>query len=169
MGNFVVNYNAGGVIDEVKKVSYIKGFASYSNPYSFMHKYYIPALNQMFEYEIPLLDQDMEMVTITITCTGYGEDDNYDILVNDNFVFNHWYCSEVKEGLYIGTSSYVYFMESNSKMRLRFRNNSGTAKSIYVGIRLLIDKPELVDGAKRAELLEQESELPNQEEEKEEN
>ena len=45
--------------------------------------------------------------------------------------------TEVKEGLYIGTSTYVYVLPPSSKLKLKFVNISGTAKKVWLGVRLL--------------------------------
>ena len=50
---------------------------------------------------------------------------------------NAWFPTEVKEGLYIGTSTYVYVLPPKSKMKLKFVNMSGTSKKVWLGVRLL--------------------------------
>lgn len=147
-GSFTTNYNVGGEIDKVKELSFfkeigsIKGFPVKTQPYNTMHCFDIPALKQLFEFEVDLVEQECEILAITVTCSGYGEDDNYDLFFNDIKWFENWYCSEVKEGLFLGSSTFVYAAPAGSKMRLVFRNSSGTSKKLWLGIRMLIDPKE---------------------------
>lgn len=142
---FMTNYNAGGVIDEVKKIASvneigkIKNFPQKTLPFNTMKCFDIPALKSIFEYEIELPDEEVEILAFTVTCSGYGEDDNYDLFFNDYKMFETWYCSEVKEGLFLGTSTFVYEAPASSKIRLAFRNSSGTAKKVWLGVRMLVD------------------------------
>lgn len=144
-GGFTTNYNAGGVIDKVKNIGTvgsigsIKNFPQKSQPYNTMECYEIPAVRDVWEFEMDLPNSEVEILAITVTCSGYGEDDNYDLFFNDNKWFDHWYCSEVKEGLFLGTSTYVYAAPADSKIRLGFRNASGTSKKIWLGVRMLVD------------------------------
>ena len=188
-GSFGINYNAGGVIDEVKKVDNvvsvevvenvtlvdkvsslenvenidlvdevtkvgtvqsvndvklvdevgkIRGFASKTQPYNTMQMYEIPALKGDHDFTFTLPAVDIELLAITLTCSGYGEDDHYDLFVNGVQWFKDWYCSEVKEGLFLGTSTYIYAAPSNSEIKLIFKNDSGTAKKVWLGVRMLV-------------------------------
>lgn len=160
MGTFNVNYNAGGVIDEVKKirrldsidsieniktldtvkeVGKIKGFATKTQPFNTMRSFDIPALPGDYEFEIILPDKEIEILALSLTCSGYGEDDHYDLYVNSVKWFEDWYCSEVKEGLFLGTSTYVYSAPALSTIKLIFKNDSQTSKKIWLGIRMLVD------------------------------
>ena len=60
--------------------------------------------------------------------------------------------TEVKEGLYIGTATYVYKLEPQSNFKLKFVNMSATSKKVWLGVRLLREKttdellnPEILD------------------------
>ena len=79
----------------------------------------------------------MELLSIVVTCTGYGENDYYNLWVNDELWFDTWFPTEVKEGLYIGTATYVYKLPPKSKFKMRFVNISGTSKKVWLGVRLL--------------------------------
>lgn len=185
MGTFQVNYNAGGVIDEVKKIKLleqvdnignlenienlqnvdnvqdvqnvnqvglvgqvgdvnmvsevgkINGFATKTQPFNYMEMYDVPALAQDFTFTLNLPAVDVEILAITLTCSGYGEDDHYDLFFNGQQWFENWYCSEIKEGLFLGTSTYVYAAPSNSQIDLIFKNDSGTSKKVWLGVRML--------------------------------
>lgn len=176
MGTFQVNYNAGGVIDEVKKlklvenvdqvaaveevnrvnivegvnnvqqvgdvnmvseVGKIQGFASKTQPYNTMMMYDIPALQQEFNFTLNLPPVEVEILAISLTCSGYGEEDHYDLFFNGERWFKDWYCAEVKEGLFLGTTTYVYAAPANSQIELVFKNDSGTSKKVWLGVRML--------------------------------
>ena len=144
-GGFTTNYNAGGVIDKVKNIASvgeigrIKNFPQKTQPFNTMECFDVPAIKSAFEFEMLLPDVDFEILALTVTCSGYGEDDNYDLFFNDIKWFDHWYCSEVKEGLFLGTSTFVYAAPASAKVRLIFRNSSGTAKKVWLGVRMLVD------------------------------
>lgn len=153
MGAFAVSYSAGGVLDKVKElntvnevtrineVGKIVGFATKHQPYNTMRAYDIPALAGEYEFEMLLPSEEVEILAMSLTCSGYGEDDHYDLEVNGQKWFDNWYCSEVKEGLFLGTSTYVYLAPPSSNIKLTFKNDSGTSKKIWLGIRMLIDNP----------------------------
>lgn len=140
---FVTNYTVGGEIDKVKYVQRIKNFAQLSQPYNKMVAMTIPAISGMYplEYESP--EKDAELIALVVTCSGYGEEDYYNLYVNDELWFETWYPTEVKEGLYIGTSTYVYVLDPKTKFRLEFNNVSGTSKKVWLGIRMLVEKTDI--------------------------
>lgn len=140
---FHVVYVAGGELDKVKKVQYvdkIRNFAYLSQPYNVMPFLNIPAINGVYELQWESPNEEMELLSLVTTCTGYGEDDYFYLYVNDELWFDKWFPTEVKEGLYIGTATYVYKLHPKSKIRLYFVNASGTAKKLWLGIRLLGNK-----------------------------
>lgn len=158
--SFVVTYPAGGVIDVVKKVlhidsvdtintvetvkqveyvDHIKGFAQNTQPYNKMIQINVPAGVPIIDEEITLPSQTVEIIAFSVTCSGYGEDDRYDMWVNDQLVFDGWYCSEVKEGLYVGATSWVFTVPPDSIIRLRFYNSSQTSKKLWFGVRMIIN------------------------------
>lgn len=127
-------------VDKVDKVQYlekIKNFAQLSQPYNKMTMINVPAINGVYELEYVSPDEEMELISIVVTCSGYGENDYYNLYVNDELWFDTWFPTEVKEGLYPGTSTYVYVLPPNSKFVLKFVNMSGTAKKVWMGVRML--------------------------------
>lgn len=132
-------------VQAVDVVNKIKGFASHTQPFNKMYTYSIPAFDKDpatsldYEYNITLPDKEADILAITLTCSGYGENDHYDLFVNGIQWFDNWYCSEVKEGLFLGTSTYVYTTAPNSNIKLVFKNDSGTSKTLWFGIRMLVD------------------------------
>lgn len=125
-------------INYLNEIGKIRGFATKTQPYNFMKEFDVPALKNDYTFTMDLTTVDCEILAITLTCSGYGEDDHYDLFFNGVQWFKDWYCSEVKEGLFLGTSTYVYAAPANSSINLIFKNDSGTAKKIWLGARMLI-------------------------------
>lgn len=137
---FQVVYVAGGELDKVKRVNYvdrIRNFAYLSQPYNKMVMMNVPAITGVYDLEWTSPEEEMELLSIVVTCSGYGENDYYNLFVNDELWFDTWFPTEVKEGLYMGTSTYVYVLAPSSKLKLKFVNISGTAKKVWLGVRLL--------------------------------
>lgn len=140
---FNVSYVAGGELDKVKKIDRIeniKNFAQLPQPYNKMCAWNVPAISGVYNFNYTTPDQEMELLALVVTCSGYGENDYYNIYVNGDLWFDTWYPTEVKEGLYIGTSTYVYIMPPSSTIRLEFFNMSGTSKKVWLGVRMLREK-----------------------------
>lgn len=137
---FHVVYVAGGELDKVRKVDYvkeIKNFAQLSQPYNKMVMINIPAIAGVYDLDYTSPEEEMELLSFVVTCSGYGENDYYNLWVNDELWFDTWFPTEVKEGLYIGTSTYVYKLPAASKIKLKFVNISGTSKKVWLGVRML--------------------------------
>ena len=134
---FQVVYVAGGELDKVKYVQKIKNFAQLSQPYNKMKMINIPAIEGVYDLDYTSPDEDMELLSLVVTCSGYGENDYYNLYVNDELWFDTWFPTEVKEGLYVGTSTYVYELPASSNIKLKFVNISGTSKKVWLGVRLL--------------------------------
>ena len=140
---FHVVYVAGGELDKVKRVEYvkeIKNFAQLPQPYIKMLMMNVPAVEGVYTIEWTSPNENMELLSLVVTCSGYGENDYYNLYVNHERWFDTWFPTEVKEGLYIGTAAYVYKLEPESEFTLKFVNMSGTAKKVWLGIRLLREK-----------------------------
>lgn len=137
---FHVVYVADGDINTVRKVKYvekIKNFAQLSQPYNKMTMINIPAIAGVYDLDYVSPDEEMELMSIVVTCSGYGENDYYNLWVNDELWFDTWFPTEVKEGLYVGTSTYVYVLPPMSQFKLKFVNMSGTSKKLWFGVRML--------------------------------
>lgn len=140
---FHVVYVAGGELDKVKRVEYvkeIKNFAQLSQPYNKMLMMNIPAIEGVYDLDWISPNEEMELLSLVVTCSGYGENDYYNLWVNNERWFDTWFPTEVKEGLYIGTATYVYKLEPQSNFKLKFVNMSGTSKKVWLGVRLLREK-----------------------------
>lgn len=137
-GGVQVTYNAGGVIDDVKNVGKITNFPQNTEPFNEMIKIDIPGLPGVYEAVYETADAIVEILAVTVTCSGYGETDKYDLFCNDKQWFKNWYCSEVREGLFLGSSTFVYRAAPKTKLHLKFSNDSGTAKTLWFGIRMLV-------------------------------
>lgn len=137
---FQAVYVAGGELDKVKRVNYIdriRNFAYLSQPYNKMVMMNVPAVPGVYDLDYISPEEETELLSIVVTCSGYGENDYYNLYVNDELWFDTWFPTEVKEGLYMGTSTYVYVLPASSKIKLKFVNISGTAKKVWLGVRLL--------------------------------
>ena len=137
---FHVVYVAGGELDKVKTVDYvkkIKNFAQLSQPYNKMLMMNVPAIAGVYELDYTSPDEETELLSLVVTCSGYGENDYYNLYVNEELWFDTWFPTEVKEGVYIGTASYVYVLPPSTPMKLKFVNMSGTAKKVWLGVRML--------------------------------
>ena len=134
------NYIVGGEIDKVKNVQKIKNFAQLQQPYNKMEVIEIPAIKGVYALEYTSPDISAELLSLVVTCSGYGEDDYYNLYVNNILWFDTWYPTEVKEGLYIGTSTYVYELDNSTNFKLEFHNESGTSKKVWLGVRMLVER-----------------------------
>ena len=140
---FQVVYVAGGELDKVKRVEYvkeIKNFAQMPQPYNKMVMMNIPAIEGVYDLEWTSPNKDMELLSLVVTCSGYGENDYYNLYVNNERWFDTWFPTEVKEGLYIGTATYVYKLSPQTNFKLKFVNMSGTSKKVWLGIRMLRER-----------------------------
>ena len=140
---FHVVYVAGGELDKVKRVEYvkeIKNFAQLPQPYNKMLMMNIPAIQGVYDLDWVSPNEEMELLSLVVTCSGYGENDYYNLYVNNERWFETWFPTEVKEGLYIGTAAYVYKMEPETNFKLKFVNMSGTSKKVWFGIRMLRER-----------------------------
>ena len=75
---FHVVYVAGGELDRVRKVDYvqeIKNFAQLAQPYNKMTMINVPAIAGIYDLDYESPDEDMELLSLVVTCTGYGEND----------------------------------------------------------------------------------------------
>lgn len=141
---FNTNYNVGGVVDKVKNITRvdeigrISAFPEFKQPYNEMIQQEIPAMKGSYIMNFNMPDVDCEILCITLTCSGYGKGDYFNMWCNGVQWFKNWYTNEVKEGLFLGTSTFAYKAPANSKMKIEFNNDSGTSKTVWVGFRMLV-------------------------------
>ena len=140
---FNTNYNVGGVVDRVKRVDLvaevggIKGFPTLSQPYNRMVTLDIPSVKGDFEIVFTTPDETVEVMAVTVSCTGYSERDRYDLFCNDEPWYQNWFVSEMNEALFLGTSTFVYSAPPDTVFKLVYRNDSGCSKNVKVGFRML--------------------------------
>jgi len=137
---FHVVYVADGDLNTVRKVKYvdrIRNFAYLTQPWNKMLMMNVPSIAGVYDLDYTTPDEEIEFLSFVVTCSGYGENDYYNIWVNDELWFDTWFPTEVKEGLYIGTSTYVYVLPPQSQIKVKFINMSGTSKKIWFGMRFL--------------------------------
>lgn len=141
---FNTNYNVGGVVDVVKRIprideiGRISAFPEFKQPYNEMIMQEIPAIAGTYNMTFNMPDVEVEILAITLTCSGYGKGDFFNMWCNGTQWFKNWYTNEVKEGLFLGTSTFAYKAPANSTMTIEFNNMSGTSKTVWVGFRMLV-------------------------------
>lgn len=145
--SFNTSYNVGGVVDEVKKIPLVErigeigriaAFPEFRQPYNEMIQEKIPSVKEKFTFRFNLPPEETEILAITVTCTGYGEGDYFNMFCNGRQWYKTWYLNEIKEGLFLGTSTFAYKAPANSEIELEFYNDSGTSKTLWVGFRMLV-------------------------------
>ncbi len=137
---FHVVYVADGDINTVRKVKYvdkIHNFAYLTQPWNKMLMMNIPAIAGVYDLDYTTPDEELEFLSFVVTCSGYGENDYYNIYVNNELWFDTWFPTEVKEGLYLGTSTYVRVLPPRSQIKVKFVNMQGTSKKVWFGMRFL--------------------------------
>jgi hypothetical protein len=124
-------------VNMVTQVGKVSNFPTLTQPFNEMVTLSMPAIGGEYvvSYTTPAIPT--EIMCLTVTCSGYGEADFYNIFCNGNQWFKNWSLSEVKEGLYLGSSTYVYEAPPSSFIELDFNNVSCTAKTLWFGIRML--------------------------------
>lgn len=143
---FETNYNVGGVVDRVKRIDvigkleeigHIKGFPSLTQPFNKMVSLEIPPMEGDFQLDFTTPDEDVEIMAITVSCTGYSDKDRYDLMCGEDYWYENWYVSEMNEALFLGTSTYVYAAPPKTTFTMLYHNDSGCSKVVRVGYRML--------------------------------
>lgn len=135
---FNTSYIVGGIIDEVKKVRLPEGlFPTLTTPFMKGFRIDIPAINAMYE-EIYTLTQDMELIDIGLACSGYGDGDYWEVLINDEKIIETMYTKEIPEHINMGSTLYtVYKCVSGTNIKIRFHNESNSSKIAWFNLRFL--------------------------------
>lgn len=145
---FQTNYNVGGVVDIVKRIprideiGRISAFPEFKQPYNEMIMQEIPAIAGAYEMTFNMPNVEVEILCVTLTCSGYGKGDYFNMWCNGVQWFKNWYTNEVKEGLFLGTSTFAYRAPANTVMTIEFNNVSATSKTVWVGFRMLVQGNE---------------------------
>lgn len=135
----ISNVNRVRKIDEIGRIS---AFPEFRQPYNEMVSYEVPGAKGQFDVEYTSPNKEMEVLAITVTASGYGEGDKFDLYCNNVIWFKNWYLTEVKEGLFLGTSTFACRVPPNSKFKVEFMNVSGNRKTVWVGFRMLTASAE---------------------------
>lgn len=147
---FQTNYNVGGTVDLVKRImkideiGRISAFPEFTQPYNEMIMREIPAMDDSFDFVFHMPPEEVEILAITVTCSGYGKGDYFNMWCNGKQWFKNWYTNEVKEGLFLGTSTFAYRAPANSKIDIEFVNKSGTSKTLWIGFRMLVKSDNII-------------------------
>lgn len=135
--SLVTNYNVGGVIDEVKNIKIPGLIASMRNPFAKGFKLDVPAIPGVYTIEY-LATEDIEIVNVGIACSGYSDEDFWELIIGDKKLYETIYTKELPETINMGGSFIsVYLVEANTLIKLGFHNVSGTSKTVWVNMRFL--------------------------------
>lgn len=144
---FSPTYSVGGVIDEVKHVTTVDEikkinfpsnvFPSLSKSFTKGFRTEIPAAAGIYivPYTAPV---DMELLDVALACSGYGDDDYWELDVGTEKVIETMYTKELPQHINMGTSLYVIEkIPAGTEIKLSFCNNSATSKTVWFDLRLL--------------------------------
>jgi len=141
---FNINYNAGGVIDLVKKVNLPESlFPSGNTPKTKGFRMDIPALPGKSEitYSVPF---EINLVDASIACSGYHDLDYWEVEVDGIKICETMYTKELPENISQGNSSKIaYTIPANTVIKLQFYNMSATSKKAWYTLRYLYKKEDL--------------------------
>lgn len=135
---FSPTYPVGGVIDEVKKINFPPHlFPQKTKPFTKGFKIDIPAMAGVFEQKyIPAVD--VELVDVGLACSGYGEDDYWEMAVGTEKTIETMYTKELPQNINMGTTLYtVIKILAGTEIKLQFHNNSGSSKTVWFDLRFL--------------------------------
>jgi len=148
--SFTVSYQVGGRVDKVKQVAQVSVveevkrinfpehlFPTKHRPFTKGFRMSIPAMTGTYE-TVYTPEEDMELVDIGIACSGYADNDYWELLVGDYKVVETMYTKELPEHINMGTTLYVvHAVPAGTPMRLQFHNDSGTSKTVWFNLRFL--------------------------------
>lgn len=134
-----------GTVQKIEEIGRISAFPEFRQPYNEMVMLEIPGFKGSFNIEYVTPDKEMEILAVTVSSTGYGEGDKFDLKCNETIWFKNWYLNEVKEGLYLGTSTFACRVPPLTRFNVDFVNASGTRKTVWVGFRMLTASPEQLE------------------------
>ncbi len=150
---FSVNYNVGGKVDEVDVVNEVKnlkggkldqvvyideigkihipGFPTLGVPFTKGLKINIPATmtTHTIEY-VPTVD--MELSGVIIACSGYADDDYWELIINGVTYYETIYTKELPE---MSPQSGVIPVAANTAIAISFHNDSGTSKTVWFNLK----------------------------------
>lgn len=137
---FSPTYSVGGVIDEIKKINFnFPGhlFPELTSPFTKGFRMEVPAMTGTFTsiYTAPV---DLELIDVGLACSGYGDEDYWELEVGTNKIIETMYTKELPQHINMGTTLYVIEkIPAGTDITLSFVNNSETSKTIWFDLRFL--------------------------------
>lgn len=135
---FNVTYPAGGVIDEVKKINFPPHlFPSLAKPFTKGFKLEIPAITGVYTLTYTAA-QPIELIDIGLACSGYADDDYWEMTVGTEKIVETMYTKELPQHVNMGTTLYVVQrIATGTEIKMEFHNDSGTSKNVWFDLRFL--------------------------------
>jgi len=136
-------YPIGGVLDRVKSLPPLEvwkmpGQPTKTEPFAKGFRIEVPPATGTFiqEYTLP---EEMELVSISVGCSGYADQDYWELDRDGRVIFETMYTKEVPESHAMGAGAGVMLLPAGTKLTVRFVNGSGTSKIVWVNLRFLRD------------------------------
>ncbi|OLN21701.1 hypothetical protein BTO30_13440 [Domibacillus antri] len=82
------------------------------------------------------IDRESELISIAIACSRYDDPDNWDLAINNQLIVESIYTKELPEGLFFMVAHQLVPADI---IELRYKNESGRAKNVYVNYQFLTD------------------------------
>ena len=127
---FEVNYNVGGVIDLIKKVR-LPGFPTLPNPFTKGLKLSIPALVDIYTISYTP-DVDMELAGVMLACSGYSDEDYWELEIDGVKYYETIYTKELPE---MSVMQGIISVTAGTPITLSFYNDSGTGKIVWFNLK----------------------------------
>lgn len=134
---FMVNYNAGGVIDEVKKIHFPANVfpnEKFLKDYTKGLRIDMPAMVAGYhaEFTVPW---DCHLVGIATASTGYYDGDFWELFLDEEKRIETCYTKEVPEAKSL--TKIFPTIPAGTVVKVVFENASGTSKQVYFDIEFL--------------------------------
>ncbi len=137
---FSTNYTVGGILDRVRRIdspvqivlpSYL--FATYEHPLIKGFRLEVPASPGMYPVRY-VAEQDMELLSLEVGCTGYSDVDYWSFYINERIVCENIYCKEVAQTKNLGAIK----LTTGDELYFEFNNNSGTSKVVWLDLNFAV-------------------------------
>lgn len=142
--SFNTVYNAGGIIEEVKKINLPASlFPAGNTPKTKGFRLDVPPMPGVYEikYSVPF---EISLIDASLACSGYHDLDYWELEVEDIKICETMYTKELPENISQGNSAKIaYTISPDTVIRFKFYNNSGTSKKVWYTIRYLYKKEDI--------------------------
>lgn len=144
---FSPTYSVGGVMDEVKKVNVVDEvkkvnfpphlFPELSKPFTKGFRMEVSASTGMFE-KVYIAPVDMELIDVGLACSGYGDEDYWEVIVGADKIIETMYTKELPQHINMGSTLYtVEKIPAGTEIKLQFHNASASTKTVWFDLRFL--------------------------------